>query len=73
MLSGQGTVMIPSGRRQGTEFWEGWMEAVSLGSRGNAWHGACTGVRRCKDLEGGWGWEMGSVSEAQSSPGWKRL
>lgn len=64
--------MIPSNRSQGREFWEAWMEAVSLSSRRNAWEGACTRVRRCKDLEGGWGLEMGPVSEAQNSPGWNR-
>lgn len=34
-VSGQGTVTISSSRRQGREFWEGWTEAMSLGSRRN--------------------------------------
>lgn len=62
MVSGHIAVMVPPCKRQGRGPWEGWLEAVSLGSRGNARERGCTGARRCKDLEGGWGLEMGRVS-----------
>lgn len=50
MVSGHIAVMVPPCKRQGRGPWEGWLEAVSLGSRGNAQERGCTGSRRCKDL-----------------------
>lgn len=57
MLSGAGAVVFLLVRVRGRGPWEGGMEPVSLGSRGNAQERGCMGR--------GWGWGRGFVYEQE--------